>query len=232
MNDQGTRFFISRRRWGQTPQLPELSKAAVKYFGDTADCLDVAREARVVVPEAAHHVVARGVNGCRLFRHGWDKARYLRRFAELAAEYGIVVHGYCLMDNHLHFVLVPKTRKSLSKFFQKLHTWWAGYYNRAVKRTGHLFGSRFYSAPVDEAHYWAALRYIDLNPKRAGVVRQAFKAQFSSLKAHLTGKPDPFLPLNTEPIQHRRWSVQHWREFLEEANWNRGTRLQRHFAGC
>lgn len=192
----------------------------------------MARKARVVVPEAAHHVVARGVNGCRLYRHGYDKRRYLRRFAALAEECGIVVHAYCLMDNHVHFLLVPKNPDSLAKFFQRLHTWWASYFNRLTKRTGHLFESRFYSSVVDEAHYWAAMRYIDLNPRRAGLDWEARKAQFSSLQPHLTNTPDPLVLLNTDPIRHRKWSGRHWREFLEEADWERDKRLRRHLAHC
>lgn len=193
----------------------------------------MARQARLVIPEAAHHVVARGVNGCRLFRHGWDKMRYLKRFAELVQEYEMDIHGYCLMNNHVHFLIVPKKPESLGKFFQRLHTAWAQFFNRRSKRTGPLFEGRFYSAPVDEGHYWAALRYIELNPKRAGLIREAFKAQFSSLKAHLTGKPsDSVIPLHTAAIVHRRWSVRHWREFLEEANWERDQRIRRFVARC
>jgi putative transposase len=192
----------------------------------------MARQARVVVPEAAHHVVARGVNGCRIYRHGWDKRRYLKRFAALAEECGVVVHAYCLMDNHVHFLLVPKNPESLAKFFQRLHTWWAGYFNRLTRRTGHLFENRYYSSPVDEAHYWAAIRYIDLNPRRAGLVEKAFEIQFSSLRAHLTNAPDPLVSLNTDAIKHRKWSGKHWREFLEEADWERDKRLLRHLARC
>jgi REP-associated tyrosine transposase len=189
----------------------------------------MARQARVVVPEAAHHVVARGVNGCRLYRHGYDKRRYLKRFAALAEECGIVVHGYCLMDNHVHFLLVPKSPQSLAKFFQRLHTWWAGYFNRLMKRSGHLFESRYYSSRVDEAHYWAAMRYIELNPQRAGLIQKASTVQLSSLWAHLNNAPDPLVPLQMDAIRHRRWSGTQWREFLEEADWQRDKRLRRHF---
>jgi putative transposase len=131
------------------------------------------RRARIVIPEAAHHVVARGVNGCRIFRSGYDKVRYLKLFARLAIEHGIDVHAYCLMDSHVHFLLTPKNPECLGKFFQRLHTRWAMYFNRVTGRTVHLFGSRYYSAPVDENHYWSALRYIELNPHRAAFREKA-----------------------------------------------------------
>jgi putative transposase len=188
----------------------------------------MARHARVVIPEATHHLVARGVNGCRIFRHGYDKVRYLKQFAKLASEYEIEIHAYCLMSNHLHFLLTPKTADALARFMQRMHTWWAIYYNRLTGRTGHLFGSRFYSSPVDEQHYWAAMRYIELNPKRAGFRQKSSLWQFSSLKAHLEGKPDPLIPLNTDAIKRRRWSGENWREFLEEAAWEREGRLLKH----
>jgi putative transposase len=186
----------------------------------------MARKARVVIPESAHHVVARGVNGCRLYRHGYDKKRYLKRFAELAQECGVSIHAYCLMDNHVHFLLVPEKPTSLAKLFRKLHTWWANYFNTRTKRTGHLFASRFYSEPVDEEHYWAAMRYIELNPKRAGLGWKGLTMQYSSLWAHLKNAPDPLVALDTEAIKRRRWSGRHWREFLEEANWERDKRLR------
>ena len=188
----------------------------------------MALKSRLVNPGSAYHVVARGVNGCRIYRHGYDKRRYLRRFAELAQECGITIHAYCLMDNHMHFLVVPKKRDSLARFFQKLHTWWANYFNTRTKRTGHLFAGRYYSAPVDEAHYWATMRYIELNPRRAGIGWKSLTTQYSSLWAHLNNTPDLLVALDTEAIERRRWSGRHWLEFLEEADWERDKRLRRH----
>ena len=83
---------------------------------------------------------------------------------------------------------------------------------------------------MDEKHYWAAMRYIDLNPRRAGLGWKAYKVAFSSLQAHLNNTPDPLVPLNTDAIRHRKWSGRHWREFLEEADWERDKRLRTHLA--
>jgi putative transposase len=132
------------------------------------------------------------------------------------------------MDNHVHLLVVPQKCDSLARFFQRLHTWWANYFNLRTKRTGHLFASRFYSAPVDEAHYWAAMRYIELNPVRAGLGWKSLTTQYSSLWAHLNNAPDPLVPLDTDAIERRRWSGRHWLEFLEEADWERDKRLRRH----
>ena len=65
----------------------------------------MARTARIVLEGVAHHIVARGVNRTKLFRHGFDKRKYLKRFAEIAAEENVQVHGYCLMKKSRSLVV-------------------------------------------------------------------------------------------------------------------------------
>ena len=190
------------------------------------------RCARLVIPGVAHNLGGRGVNGCRLFRHGFDKQRYLNRAADLAVEEGVIVHGYSLMTNHVHFLATPTRKNSLARFFLRLNSWWASFYNRKIGRTGPLFEGRYYSSPVDEQHFWAALRYIELNPKRAGLVKNAGDWLYSSARAHLGIWADPFFKLATEAIEHRRWSAQEWAAFLEEKDPESEMRLRRAQSGC
>jgi putative transposase len=125
------------------------------------------RNPRLVLTSVVHHVVARGVNRQRLFRHGFDKTKYLKRFSEIAEEEKVLVHGYCLMDNHVHWLLTPMTPNGLARLFRRAHTWWAMVFNRKENRCGHLFQNRFHSSPLGEDHYWTALRYVEVNPRRA-----------------------------------------------------------------
>jgi len=129
----------------------------------------MARKLRFVIPRSPVHATARGVNRCPLFRSGFDKAKYLKRFALVAAEEQIEIHGYCVLDNHVHFLLVPLTDKALARLFLRVHTWWAMYFNAKTHRSGHLFQGRFHSCVLDETHYWTALRYIETNPRSANI---------------------------------------------------------------
>jgi putative transposase len=175
------------------------------------------RNPRLVLTSVVHHVVARGVNRQRLFRHGFDKAKYLKRFSEIAEEEKVLVHGYCLMDNHVHWLLTPMTPNGLARLFRRAHTWWAMFFNRKENRCGHLFQNRFHSSPLGEDHYWTALRYVEVNPRRAGLVKALEDWEYSSAKAHLDDAPDPLVPL--APVETRRkFTAEQWREFLNHTD--------------
>jgi putative transposase len=178
----------------------------------------MARQARFVVSHCAHHVVARGVNHCNIFGNDNDKERYKRRLNRLAEEEDVEIHAYAIMDNHVHLLLTPKEPAGLARLFQRLHTWWSQTYNKEKKRSGPLFEGRFRSSPVDETHFWAAMRYIELNRKRARPATELASWPHSSARAHLTGRPDPIVRLSTEAIARRRWGPAQWRQFLTDPN--------------
>jgi putative transposase len=190
----------------------------------------MSRSARVVVPESPHHVVARGVNRHRLFASGYDKRRYLKRFADLAQQEQVLVHGFCLMNNHVHWLLTPLRPDSLARLFQRLHTWWAMDYNRRHQRCGHLFQNRYHSTPMEEDHHWTALRYVEVNPRRAGVASRLEEWEYSSARAHLSGQPDPLIPLVLAAWQ-ARFGVAGWRAFLAETDVELEERLRKALAG-
>ena len=187
---------------------------------------------RFVLPDVVHHVVARGVNKTRIFDDASDKDRYLKRFAIVAAEEKVLVHGYCLMDNHVHWLLTPTCERGLARLFQRVHTWWAMLYNQRHERTGHLFQSRYHSVPMDEQHYWEALRYVELNPCEAGLVARAEDWEHSSARAHL-GKSHSQPPIQLTPVlTQRRYSPADWRIFLGQYDPTRGQALLAASAGC
>lgn len=174
----------------------------------------MARQSRVVVPGVVHHVVARGVNKASIFCNGFDKVRYLKRAAKLADEEKVQIHGYCLMGNHVHFLLTPATPTGLADFFSRLHTWWAMFFNRKQNRTGHLFQSRYFSSPLSEGHYWTALRYVELNAVRARLVKRPEDWLWSSARDHLSIARRPLILLT--PIVTRAGNTPaDWREILQ-----------------
>lgn len=177
----------------------------------------MARMARIVLEGVAHHVVARGVNHERIFRNGFDKRRYLKRFSDIATEEKVLVHAYCLMDNHVHWLLTPTTPDGLARLFRRAHTSWAMFFNRVKGRCGHLFQNRFHSAPLGENHYWTAMRYIEVNPRRAGLVEKLENWEFSSARAHLTEIEDPLIKL-IDKIGRQTFTPAQWQEFLERTD--------------
>jgi putative transposase len=136
------------------------------------------------------------------------------------------------MGNHVHFVLTPSTLDGLAKLFQRLHTWWAMMVNKITGRTGPVFEGRYFSTALDEAHFWAAMRYVELNPTRAGLVQRAADWVFSSAREHLGMVVKPLVKLAKEAIEHRRWGKQEWAEFLEEQDPESEHRLRRCLRGC
>ena len=176
----------------------------------------MARQARLVVEGVVHHVVSRGVNRSRIFRSGFDKGRYLKRAALIAEQEQVLIHGYCLMENHVHFLLTPTTRRGLARFFSRLHTWWAQSFNKKHHRTGHLFQGRYFSSPLSECHYWTALRYVERNPVRANLVHRPEDWLWSSVRPRLQLTRRPLVPLIAVQTRSAPPSALEWRALLQQ----------------
>ena len=129
------------------------------------------RQARLDVPGALHHIMVRGINKANIFDDEEDKARFLERLGQNVIEGKCSVYAWVLMDNHVH-ILFKSGKQGISTVMRKQLTWYAQYYNRRHKRTGHLFENRYKSILCDEDNYLLALvRYIHLNPLRANIVK-------------------------------------------------------------
>ena len=129
------------------------------------------RQARLDVPGALHHIMVRGIDKSDIFRDDEDKARFLLRLGQNVEEGKCSVYAWVLMSNHVH-ILFRSGKDGISTVMRKLLTWYAQYFNRKHRRTGHLFENRYKSILCDEDNYLLALiRYIHLNPMRAGMVK-------------------------------------------------------------
>jgi REP element-mobilizing transposase RayT len=116
--------------------------------------------------------MVRGTNKENIFLDDIDRTGFLERLSFCVTETRCAVYAWALMDNHVH-VLVRSGERGISTLMRKLLTWYAVYHNRRHHRTGHLFENRFKSILCDEDQYLPALvRYIHLNPVRAGIVTQ------------------------------------------------------------
>lgn len=184
------------------------------------------RTPRLVLVNVVHHVVSRGNDRMRIFTSRAEKLEYLQRFCLIASEEKVLVHGYCLMDNHVHWLLTPTSTTGLARLFRRAHTWWALTFNRRHARTGHLLQARYHSSPLSEDHYWTALRYVELNPLRAKIVGRPEDFEFSSARSHVTGVHEGRGAL--APVLTRQGFTQtQWREFLSRKDPARETALRR-----
>jgi putative transposase len=143
------------------------------------------RRARHAIPGFPHHITQRGNNRQDVFFVDEDRELYLALLRQHALQYGFEVLGYCLMTNHIHIIGVPAEEDSLAKAVGRTHWKYSQVLNRLHGRSGHLWQNRFYSCPMDDAHMVVAMAYIERNPVRAKMVRDAWKYSWSSASAHV-----------------------------------------------
>jgi putative transposase len=162
----------------------------------------MARLARAVFPGVPHHVTQRGNGRAKTFFSEADYRLYRDLLAEHAAGAGVEVWSWVLMPNHVHLILVPPDEDALRRALAPLHRRYAGHVHARLKRTGHFWQGRFGCVAMDEAHLAAALRYVALNPVRAGLARKAADWPWSSARVHLGLADDDGLTMR-EPVLSR-----------------------------
>jgi len=142
------------------------------------------RTARIVLANTPHHVFQRGHDKQPVFFEDDDYEVYLRILRKWTGAFGVKVYGYCLMTNHVHFVLDPGPDvQSLAKAMKRVAGKFTRRINRLHDRTGTLWESRFKSSPIQTTEYLlACCRYIDLNPVSAGMVAYPGDYRWSSFR--------------------------------------------------
>mgnify|MGYP001336658477 CR=1 FL=1 len=153
----------------------------------------MARLRRLVIPGCPHHVIQRGNRRQRVFFSEEDKAFYLTLLGRQAAKHGIAIWAYCLMDNHTHLVAVPESKDSFTRAIAELHRRYTLVINTREDWKGYLWQGRFISYPMDEAHAYRTVRYVERNPVRAGLVSRAETYEWSSARAHVRRESHPLL---------------------------------------
>ena len=148
------------------------------------------RIARHVVPGVAHHVTQRGNPRQQTFFEAADYVRYVDLLREGCKAADVEVLAWCLMPNHVHLLLVPKSVYGLSVALSSAHQRYTWLVNRRNGWQGYLWQSRFFSVPLDEAHLRLCMRYVELNPVRARLAASPEEWRWSSAKAHVTGRGD------------------------------------------
>ena len=171
------------------------------------------RIARVIVPGLPHHITQRGNFQQEVFQTDVDRARYLEWMALYGQRFGIRFWAWCLMTNHVHCVAVPERENSLARAFHHTHQRYAQYFNQRLLRQGHLWQGRFFSCTLDDAHAYLAVRYVECNPVRAGLVEAPEDYSWSSARVHVGGGADPLVRGQT-PFKR---SISDWNAYLGQA---------------
>ncbi len=169
------------------------------------------RSARIVVPGMPHHVTQRGNYRQPVFATPEDRILYLRLLRESADRSGVRIWAWCLMTNHSHVIAVPEGSESLAWAFGRTHAEYARQTHARLGRCGHLWQARFHSCLLDDSHLRTAIRYVELNPVRAGLVRSAEDYEWSSARTRLQKLPHPLMDDGC-PVDD---TSEEWRQFLE-----------------
>jgi REP element-mobilizing transposase RayT len=144
------------------------------------------RPPRLTEPGGFYHVTPRGNDKREIFddrEDALDRRRLLALLEQTVRKHEWTVFAYCLMSNHFH-LLVQVGAKGLSAGMQELLGEYARFWNSRHGHSGHLFANRFKARPVEsDRHLAGTVRYVDLNPVRAGLTQRPEDWPWSSYRA-------------------------------------------------
>ena len=141
------------------------------------------------LPGHAYHVFQRGNNREACFIENENYRFYLELWNECSRRYGLEMHAYCLMTNHVHFLVTPAKPDSISRVTRDVGSRYAFYFNRRYNRTGTLWEGRHKASLVqDDRYFLVCSRYIELNPVEAGMVDKPEAYPWSSYLANAWGR--------------------------------------------
>ena len=157
------------------------------------------RNIRLIVPNIFHHAIQRGNNRQTVFQEKEDRFFYLKWARELGIQFHTPIFGYCLMTNHNHLLILPSSEEGMINFMKLLAQRYTQYYNRKYQRSGKLWENRYKIHPFDPEVYYIVLRYIEMNPVRAGMVKDGTRYPWSSATYHLLGKKNETVMADYHP---------------------------------
>jgi len=163
-----------------------------------------------------HHVVQRGNRQQAVFGGAEDYKQYCHWMNKYSAINGVDITAFCLMTNHVHFIVIPKSEDGIGKTFSIVQMRYAQYMNKKRKTNGHLWQGRYYSCILDDQHLYRAVRYVEMNPVRARMVKKPVDYLWSSARWHsgIDQESNIFLK------DIRMVGKNEWLEYLEESDGN------------
>ena len=152
----------------------------------------MARLPRYVLPGQPQHIIQRGNNRQAIFTADADYQFFRDALVEAAGRSGLAVHAYVWMTNHIHLLATSAYEDSISKTFQSAGRKYVQYFNFTYRRSGTLWEGRYRATVIDTENYFLRLmRYIDLNPVRAGMVAHPRDYAWSSHRKYAYGEGGP-----------------------------------------
>ncbi|GAW97700.1 transposase [Colwellia marinimaniae] len=143
---------------------------------------------RLNLANIPQHVIQRGNNRNACFLLDRDRQYYLNKLQEYSQKFNVKIHAYVLMNNHVHLLLSPEEKFSVSLLMQSLGRSYVRYFNKSYKRSGTLWEGRFKSSLIDSENYFLIVsRYIELNPVRANMVEKPESYDWSSYRTKNKG---------------------------------------------
>jgi putative transposase len=155
------------------------------------------------------HITQRGNDRIPIFRDAADRAQFRDLLHGTSMTEGCAIHAYAFMTNHIHLVVTPSDPIGVSRMMQRLGRRYVRYFNVRHDRTGTLYEGRFKSALIDSAAYMlTCLRYIELNPVRAGLVVNPADYAWSSFRCLARGAADRLVTPHAEYLRLGRTAAQ------------------------
>jgi putative transposase len=129
-----------------------------------------------------------------MFQAVYDYCLFLDLLHCEAVKRHVEVHGYVLMTNHVHLIVTASSPSSVPDMMQGIGRVYVPTFNQRYRRTGGLWEGRYRASLIQDEKYWlTCLRYVELNPVRAGLVQRPDAYEWSSYRSHGLGRPDPLL---------------------------------------
>ena len=178
------------------------------------------RMARIAPRDHIFHILTRGNNRQDVFRDGIDYQKYLEILDRYKEKHRFKIYHYVLMKNHVHLVLESQEKGgSLAEIMKGINLSYAQYYKRKYDHIGHFWQDRFKSILISGDQYLLACgSYVELNPVRAGLVKDPRDYQWSSYRVYAHGKKDSLVdehPIYRELSEDEPNRRKRYREFVK-----------------
>lgn len=178
----------------------------------------MARQLRAAAPDIVYHVLNRANGREKIFQKEKDYIAFEKILLEAKEKFDMRILSFCIMPNHWHLILYPKTAESLSQFMRWItHTHTQRYHTHYHSiGCGHLYQGRYKSFPVQDDNYFLQVcRYTERNPIRAGLVEKIGDWRWSSAWIRMDGSPEQKKLLSNWPIEYPDY-YEKWANTLSE----------------
>lgn len=136
------------------------------------------------------HIMVQGVNKEYIFKTNMLAKYYLNLLRKNYKDYEVTMIAYCIMQNHAHLLLHTENLSDLAHFMQKVNLVFAQTYNNLNDRCGAVFRNRYKAEPIyDMKHLINCIKYIHMNPVKAGIVDICEDYRYSSYLSYLNHGP-------------------------------------------